>query len=410
MSHTDDSFTQPKSIRQKRILTIAKDNPDATLAEIAAEIPSVSTDHVERVFTQYGDPAAPEDTDAAADGDGGVGTSNSTTGTDTDNTPTDNTPADANTNDSPTDNTPPDTDAGDPTPDEPIQTDTTATDNPQTAQNTRGDDHSSDDPPRDASAPHMTETDTHAQNGTAPDDTDSDTASSNGSSPSTDAQPASEDAHTDNQSSSTLPDPDDLTQKENETLKAIHYEPTATQQQVAEMLDVSRATVSNRVNAIEGFDWADRQSFVTSVLDNPTGGMANSAGTTGTTDPTNTTDTPDTETTPEPDSEPVTSSPGPEPTASASTNGSTPTNGSQDTLVTDGADALRRPDVESMATTLETMNERLSELESTIDEVQTAQASLSDDHEILHKVVHACMDSERFSEAEELAVLKTLLR
>jgi len=33
------------------------------------------------------------------------------------------------------------------------------------------------------------------------------------------------------------------------------------------MLSVSRATVSNRVNAISGFDWTDRDTFVDEVFD-----------------------------------------------------------------------------------------------------------------------------------------------
>jgi len=58
MSKSESSSIQPKSIRQKQILNVAAENPGATLAEIAEQVPSVSTDHVDRVLDQYGDPAA----------------------------------------------------------------------------------------------------------------------------------------------------------------------------------------------------------------------------------------------------------------------------------------------------------------------------------------------------------------
>lgn len=47
-----------------------------------------------------------------------------------------------------------------------------------------------------------------------------------------------------------------------ETLRLIHRNPEATQQEIADELDVVRATVSNRVNDIDEFDWQRRLSFV----------------------------------------------------------------------------------------------------------------------------------------------------
>lgn len=47
----------PKSIRHKRILDVAEDNPNASIEEIAAEISSVTADTVENVLDEYGDPA-----------------------------------------------------------------------------------------------------------------------------------------------------------------------------------------------------------------------------------------------------------------------------------------------------------------------------------------------------------------
>ena len=46
-----------ESMRQQRVLDVAAERPDAPMAEIADEIPSATVELVERVFEQYGDPA-----------------------------------------------------------------------------------------------------------------------------------------------------------------------------------------------------------------------------------------------------------------------------------------------------------------------------------------------------------------
>lgn len=62
------------------------------------------------------------------------------------------------------------------------------------------------------------------------------------------------------------PEPDDLTETQLETLRAIYTHPEATQGELGELLDVSSATICQRVNAIEIFDWSSRHEFVKSVL------------------------------------------------------------------------------------------------------------------------------------------------
>ncbi|WP_222912805.1 winged helix-turn-helix transcriptional regulator [Natrinema sp. SYSU A 869] len=56
--------------------------------------------------------------------------------------------------------------------------------------------------------------------------------------------------------------PADITETQLETLREIRDHPHATQAVLAESLGVSSATISQRVNGIAGFDWADRQTFV----------------------------------------------------------------------------------------------------------------------------------------------------
>lgn len=62
MSTGDDSGSFPKSMRQKRILDAAAENPGASIDELASMVPSATTDLVERVFEEHGDPAAGDDT------------------------------------------------------------------------------------------------------------------------------------------------------------------------------------------------------------------------------------------------------------------------------------------------------------------------------------------------------------
>ncbi|MDS0475725.1 winged helix-turn-helix domain-containing protein [Natrinema sp. 1APR25-10V2] len=59
-----------------------------------------------------------------------------------------------------------------------------------------------------------------------------------------------------------LPEPDTVTEKQLETLRAIRERPTATQAALADQLGVASATISQRVNGIDGFDWATRRAFV----------------------------------------------------------------------------------------------------------------------------------------------------
>lgn len=65
-------------------------------------------------------------------------------------------------------------------------------------------------------------------------------------------------------------DETDLTPKQRETIVAIAADPDASQADLAERLGVSRATINQRVNGIDGFDWAERAAFATAVLENGT--------------------------------------------------------------------------------------------------------------------------------------------
>lgn len=57
MPETSTNSHTPKSVRQKRILSIAAEQPDASIAQIANEVATATKNVVENVLEEYGDPA-----------------------------------------------------------------------------------------------------------------------------------------------------------------------------------------------------------------------------------------------------------------------------------------------------------------------------------------------------------------
>lgn len=132
----------------------------------------------------------------------------------------------------------------------------------------------------------------------------------------------------------TVPDWNSLSEKIRETLREVHRHPEATQQDIADRLDVSAPTVSNRLSELEGFDWTEREGFVDKLPEDelqPTDGDAHNHDMT--------------------DLEP------PEPD------------------------------------------------EATNTPMTSADQSPSSDSELVHKVIRVCMDSDEFSEAEEVQLI-----
>lgn len=139
------------------------------------------------------------------------------------------------------------------------------------------------------------------------------------------------------------PDRIDVTEKQRQTLHAIAERPNATQRELAEVLDVSPATINKRVNSIDGFQWAERHAFIATMVES--GNM-----------------NPDT----------------------AEERGE----------LTDRIDIL---------------TERVTDIERRLEEQPAPSASLFDDPDLVHKVVHACMHSEHITEDEELRIIHTIL-
>lgn len=287
MSTDDDGRSFPKSMRQKRILDAAAENPGASVDELASMVPSATTDLIERVFEEHGDPAAddgkPTESDAAAG---------------------------------------PGPDASDAATDPPAGTD------------------ASDD---GAAA------DTEQPAGSA--------EAGGGNDAAPEAGPA-------------YPSAEDLSAKQREVLSVVAADPEATQAEIGDRLNVTQTTVNSRVNSIEGFDWSERESFVDAVFDDP-----------------------------------------PEPTIGSDADAADATEktaGTTEESEPDGGEtaAEATPAAESE---LDRLRERVAALEAGDGRRSDGGGSAFDDPELVHKVVHACMASDRISEAEELRVLKAVL-
>ena len=164
----------------------------------------------------------------------------------------------------------------------------------------------------------------------------------------------SDDAGADTEPATALAEVEDeqertLTAEQYEILAAIRDHPNATQRDLADLVGVSCATINRRVNSIEGFDWDERAAFATAALDGEQRRRRD-----GTRD----------------DSEPPL--PG---------RGDLPEAGSVERAEDNGVQT---------------------------DTGETG-GSLFGDVELTHKVVHACMASDRITEAEEMKILRAAL-
>lgn len=152
---------------------------------------------------------------------------------------------------------------------------------------------------------------------------------------------------------------EDLTDRQRELLEEVATRPEATQAEIADHFDVTRATVSRWASDIEGFEWRDRADVVAQAFDTPSTAVSTDGGPTAETAP-------------------------------VGTEAETPT-------IPDGADG-------DLAARLDALESRLGELESAGSEDDAAV-----DVELAHKVAHACLQSDAISDDEELRILEWLM-
>ncbi len=141
------------------------------------------------------------------------------------------------------------------------------------------------------------------------------------------------------------PDPAKVSKKQWGVLQAIYENPDATQRDLAERFDVTAATISRRVNAIDGFEWGSREKYANQIFDN------------GNTEP----------------------------------------------MMQDHTDTA----VEDHGSRLDDLEQQVHRLETQVND-STSQFS-SDDSELVAKVMHACLHSDQITEDEEVQILTEFL-
>lgn len=141
----------------------------------------------------------------------------------------------------------------------------------------------------------------------------------------------------------------DLIDAELEVLRAIHENPAASQRTLAKSLDLSAATISKRATAIDGLDWEYRESFVRDFFE------------------------------------------------------ANPNLLEGDDNDEDKFSVMEPADIDRISVELDQLTERIDSLVTEHD-----SSGCFEDPELAHKVIHACMQSEKFSSEEELDVIRSV--
>lgn len=204
-------------------------------------------------------------------------------------------------------------------------------------------------------------------------------------------------------------DRDDLSDKQLRTLRAVAAAPDCSQSELAEQFDVTRATISRWLNDIPGFEWSRRAEIAAAVIDDADGPNGGPEGAAATAAPDDTGDvapaapgaTDSASTEPEPADA--------DPTADRTLDPET-TDGALagDAATTDGAGAS----LAALRDQVARIERRLDRLEADADGAPDApdgDESLPIDPDLAHRVVHACMRSDRIDEDEELRLLELFM-
>ncbi|MDG5778990.1 hypothetical protein VB773_01185 [Haloarculaceae archaeon H-GB2-1] len=295
MSRVDSGSGMPRAMIHRRILDVAASQPDASLAGIADEVSGATEELVDRVLSEYGDPAdQPEGSEHAVSGLAGNVAAESTNGHATG-------------------------------PDDAVAATAPTTD------------------PQDDMQPNGHADDEH-------DEGEVQTMSIQKPEPTTEHE---------------VPTVEDCSEKQRTTLQLIRDRPEATQGELAAHFDVTRATISRWLADVPGFEWQDRREFVAAVPDDALDGGPDAA---------------------EMDA---------------------PASESDDDAPTEGSD---------LHAEVQELSARVDALADQIDGTEPADANPDPtvdldgiDPDLAHRVLHACLDSEHISEAEELQLLRTFI-
>ncbi|RQG93822.1 winged helix-turn-helix transcriptional regulator [Natrarchaeobius chitinivorans] len=337
---TQSHVNAPRAVIHKKILDAAESRPEVSMEELAETVSGATTEMVENVLDEYGDPAE--------SGDDSSG------------------------------------------------------ENPEVNSSSE-----SPDDAMEADQPTLATTDSTDEPTSATDDSTDEQTPATGDS--TDEQPSGP------RSRPTL-EPDDVTEKQLETLREIREYPTATQAKLAENLGVTSATISQRVNGIDGFDWSNRQQLVAELFDlegsfdgedAPTEGgdsdaeLAGEAVRDGG-------EADESEARIRRQKASPTDSDPPAPTDS---DGAPGREGERGDETADFSEIETQID-ESLAGLSEQITQlshRLETLEATVTDNTSRGAGIPSDPELVHKMLHACLTSEQITEDEELRIVEEML-
>jgi hypothetical protein len=222
--------------------------------------------------------------------------------------------------------------------------------------------------------------------------------------------------------------PPELTAKQRRTLRVVAENPGASQSAVAQQLDVTAATVSRRLNAIPGFDWQRRAAFARRLfgsddtasghsglsVESPPAASADDTGAAA--EPADSTPASAADRAPDETSTSGDDAPGQPATERSPNQPATerlPGEVARGAVRLDGDAEAAQPSVlgdeESLSTALDRLHRSISDLERQLETADCPDASGRLDPELVHKVVHACIESDDISSDEEVVVLRRLL-
>jgi hypothetical protein len=163
----------------------------------------------------------------------------------------------------------------------------------------------------------------------------------------------------------TYPSVDELSPKQRKVIEAIHKHPSLSQRELAEHVGVSGATICNRANSIEGFVWEDRGRFAEAVL--------------------------------EPSAEPD--------------KDDSALEKSESYTVPGGSDESEMAPDSEYKSELVQLTDRVALIEEQLEDMSNSDRVPVDINspEFMHKIIHACIESDRVSEEEEIVLLEALI-
>ncbi|WP_435065484.1 MarR family transcriptional regulator [Halobaculum sp. EA56] len=400
MSSNFSRNSVPRATIHKQILDQAESNPSMSIDDLAAEVAGASPELVESVLNEYGDPGS--DTSASDESKSSEPAEAYTVASTELSTPTAESPAEKG----------PESTGDDPelagnrsaaTKDE--QSDSDAAADPIDGGSSSGnnndesgsgnDTHVGDPKATDAGTGVKSEDVDHDHSERSTDDSgDSgdesseesasdpgsmtdDPASNSGDAPAHQSDAAVDLTDPEADSEAAVPiSTSELTQEQYETLEAIYHNPSATQAELADLLDVSRATISVRANAVPGFEWADRETFTAELFDETTG-------------------------------------------TSSEDSGHIDGRECSDTTATSEQCELSEKQFTALSDRIDDLSEQVSDLSETVSELEEdlgnnggatdSHVHRFDDAELLHKALNAWMESEHISDEEEVELIDRVL-